>query len=159
LAARTELEREIKRLKDENAAMKAENRQLRADREEVERQLIDLKTKSDDTITKLRSKIAKLSMGTSHVEGTGKVYPPKNSHVNSHSQTKTARHEAQMMAEMEGFRDPTISELMRRFVNSHIFSLKTLSLTHESLEVAPTFRSLKTAFGRIHCHRPTCLII
>ncbi len=116
LAARNEFEREIKRLKDEVIALKAENRQLRSDKEEIEKQYIDLKTKSDDTVTKLRGKIAKLSMsmnGHATIEGSGKMYPPQK-HVPGHP-SKVAKHEAQMMADNEGFRDPTFSELMRRY--------------------------------------------
>ena len=51
---RMELEKEIRRLKDENSALRTENKQLHIDKVAAEQQLISFKQKSDDIIAQLR---------------------------------------------------------------------------------------------------------
>lgn len=113
LTARTELEKEIKRLRDEIGSLKSENRQLKLDKEDVERQFIEYKIKSEENITKLRGKVAKLALNqrTSGVDGTGKMYPPPVQSANPH---RVKPPTIPIESENEGFRDPTFSELMRR---------------------------------------------
>lgn len=91
MTVRIELEKDIKLLQEELAALKHENRQLRSDKEDVERQFIEYKIKSEDSITKLRGKLAAISMGICPVpnhlivedrHGGGRLYhnPPASHH-------------------------------------------------------------------------------
>eukprot|EP00981_Chlorochromonas_danica_P000730 scaffold156_cov173-Ochromonas_danica.AAC.18 len=77
LSARIELEKELKKLQDEIAILKTENKQLISDKEDVERQFIEYKIKNEDLVTKLRGKIAAMSLAQQQrpVEGHGKIYP------------------------------------------------------------------------------------
>jgi hypothetical protein len=144
LNARLELEREIKRLQTEMVALRTENVQLRTDKEDVEQQLVEYRIKSEDTITKLRGKIASVVINSGGVadrgSGAGKMYPPThnffNSNVSAINNSSVGRSfpgpgrspeksrpppppsaedlYRQMSAPGGSFRDPTFSELMRR---------------------------------------------
>ncbi len=118
LTARTELEKEIKKLRDDIIALKSENRQLRLDKEDVEKQFIEYKIKAEENITKLRGRVAKVALQKkpSSIDGTGKMYPPHQS--NASNKTKLPP-QPPMEMENEGFRDPTFSELMRRSTPIH----------------------------------------
>ncbi|KAJ1437484.1 hypothetical protein B484DRAFT_392729 [Ochromonadaceae sp. CCMP2298] len=88
LNARLEMEREIKRLQTEMVALRSENVQLRTDKEDVEQQLVEYRVKSEETITKLRGKIASVAIhsgvgAADRGSGAGKLYPPSPNLFNS----------------------------------------------------------------------------
>lgn len=117
---RNELEGEIKRLRDEVMALKNENKQLRHEKLEIEKNFEDYRLRSEDTIVKLRSKIAKSALLgptaslSNNYEGTGRMYPPQNSKSSSKSYNSYNYPPPPPPGPLESFRDPTFSELMRR---------------------------------------------
>jgi hypothetical protein len=139
---RNEFEKEVKRLQDEILHLKQENKHLKADKEVIEQQFIDFKIKHETIVTRLRGKIAEVALAKPlPSEGTGKIY-----HQPSQSPSKLIVHQkASIMAingfhtphhhphplppppppapplpqENEGFRVPTVSELMRRSTVEH----------------------------------------
>lgn len=178
MTVRIELEKDIKLLQEEVAALKHENRQLRSDKEDVERQFIEYKVKSEEAITKLRGKLAAISMGISPVpnhlivedrHGGGRLYHNASHGINiptikPHQQsphvflkagaggtltpsfsspvapagfvpsTPTggipySSGENYTQLEGEGFRDPTFSELMRRFGVVCAFTLVLIAVS------------------------------
>lgn len=121
---RQELEKEITRLQGENASFRKENKQLRIEKEELERNFVEFKSKAEDTIAKLRGKLATLAFD-SHppakvdLKVAGKLYrnnpiipEPKLSTPTSRQGRSPERHLSP--PDSGGFRDPTFSELMRR---------------------------------------------
>jgi hypothetical protein len=139
---RNEFEKEVKRLQDEILHLKQENKHLKADKEHIEQQFVDFKIKHETIVTRLRGKIAEVALAKPMPsEGTGKIY-----HQTSQSPSKLIVHQkASIMAingfhnphhqphslppppppapplpqENEGFRVPTVSELMRRSTVEH----------------------------------------
>jgi len=158
-----ELEREIKRLQDEVAALSSENRQLKRDKEDVEQQFMDFRTKNEDIVVKLRGKIASYTLANPEAlpsdrgAGAGKMYAPAHSAVKSANalNTSAVRSPAKGSQQRQlatpqsgqysqnghlqesgeakhhsaaqgggGFRDPTFSELMRRYFSATLYCLR-----------------------------------
>eukprot|EP01032_Pedospumella_encystans_P012611 gene12611-14580_t len=87
LNSRLELEKEIKRLQDEVAALARENQQLKRDKEDVEQQFMDFRTKNEDIVVKLRGKIAAITLANQEGlpadrgAGAGKMYAPPHQSI------------------------------------------------------------------------------
>ncbi len=73
LDIRNELEREIKKLQLEVQALRAENSQIRGEKEDIARQFLDHKIKTEDIVTKLRGRLAAVSLGKGEKQASGKM--------------------------------------------------------------------------------------
>lgn len=119
---RQELEKEITRLQAENANFRKENKQLRMEKEDLERNFVEFKSKAEDTIAKLRGKLAVIAFDSQppakvDLKVAGKLYRnnsiiPETKPQQQVSSPSSGRHLSP--PDSGGFRDPTFSELMRR---------------------------------------------